>query len=64
MGTGKGYGCLTELTDGSVKYDMIGGIGGKLFWLGDEKIVEATLNSAFSDCVMQGNLQQTKNLWW
>ena len=27
VGTGKGYGCLVELSDGSVKYDMIGGIG-------------------------------------
>ena len=60
VGTGKGYGCLTELTDGSVKYDMIGGIGVNYFGHGDEKIVEATLNSAFSDCVMQGNLQQNE----
>ena len=51
---------MTELTDGSVKYDMIGGIGVNYFGHGDEKIVEATLNSAFSDCVMQGNLQQNE----
>ena len=60
VGTGKGYGALVELTDGSVKYDMIGGIGVNYFGHGNEKIVEASLNSAFSDCVMQGNLQQNE----
>ena len=60
VGTGKGYGALVELTDGSVKYDMIGGIGVNYFGHGNEKIVEASLNSAISDCVMQGNLQQNE----
>ena len=60
VGTGKGYGCLVELSDGSVKYDMIGGIGVNYFGHGNEKIVEASLNSAISDCVMQGNLQQNE----
>lgn len=60
VGTGKGYGSLVELSDGSVKYDMIGGIGVNYFGHGSEKIVDATLNSAISDCVMQGNLQQNE----
>lgn len=60
VGTGKGYGSLVELSDGSVKYDMIGGIGVNYFGHGNEKIVEASLNSAISDCVMQGNLQQNE----
>ena len=60
VGTGKGYGSLVELSDGSVKYDMIGGIGVNYFGHGSEKIIDATLNSAISDCVMQGNLQQNE----
>jgi 4-aminobutyrate aminotransferase-like enzyme len=60
IGSGKGYGPLVELTDGSIKYDMIGGIGVNYFGHGHEKIVEASLEAAFSDTVMQGHLQQNE----
>ena len=60
IGSGKGYGPLVELTDGSIKYDMIGGIGVNFFGHGHEKIVRASLEAAFSDTVMQGHLQQNE----
>jgi len=60
IGSGKGYGPLVELTTGAIKYDMIGGIGVNYFGHGHEKIVEATLEAAFSDTVMQGHLQQNE----
>ena len=57
IGSGLGKGALVELADGSVKYDFISGIG--VHWghsLPD--IVDASLNAALQDVVMQGNLQQ------
>jgi acetylornithine aminotransferase len=49
-----------ELADGSVKYDMISGIGVHYFGHGHPAVIEASLNSALSDIVMQGNLQQNR----
>ncbi|MBX3355269.1 MAG: aminotransferase class III-fold pyridoxal phosphate-dependent enzyme [Phycisphaeraceae bacterium] len=57
LGTGLGHGALVELADGSVKWDMIGGIGVHMFGHGDPEMVEAALIAALSDTVMQGHLQ-------
>lgn len=57
LGTGFGNGPLVELADGSVKWDMINGIGVHMFGHSHPQMVRAALESALSDVVMQGNLQ-------
>lgn len=58
LGSGFGKGSLVELLDGSIKYDMITGIG--VHYLGHfhEAIIEANFEAACTSTVMQGNLQQ------
>lgn len=58
LGSGIGRGPLVELADGSVKYDMINGIGVHYFGHSHPALVEASLDAAMRDTVMQGNLQQ------
>lgn len=58
LGSGLGRGPLVELADGSVKYDFICGIGVHYFGHGHPVLVEAALDAALEDLVMQGNLQQ------
>lgn len=55
---GMGRGCLVELADGSIKYDLISGIGVHHFGHTHPDVVVACLDAALSDTVMQGNLQQ------
>ncbi|MHC4246083.1 MAG: aminotransferase class III-fold pyridoxal phosphate-dependent enzyme [Planctomycetota bacterium] len=57
IGSGIGRGPLVELVDGSVKWDMINGIGVHMFGHGDPGMVRAALESALGDVVMEGNLQ-------
>jgi len=56
-GTGLGNGALVQLVDGSVKWDMINGIGVHMFGHGDPEMVEAALIASLSDLLMQGHLQ-------
>ncbi|MEM7577169.1 MAG: aminotransferase class III-fold pyridoxal phosphate-dependent enzyme, partial [Planctomycetota bacterium] len=58
LGSGFGSGPLVELADGSVKYDMIAGIGVHFFGHSHPKFVDAALDAAVSDTMMQGALQQ------
>jgi len=58
LGSGIGRGCLVELADGSIKYDMIGGIGAHYFGHSDPEIIAASIDAAIRDTIMQGNLQQ------
>jgi 4-aminobutyrate aminotransferase-like enzyme len=58
LGSGFGKGPLVELADGSVKYDMIGGIGVQHLGHSHPALVAAGLDAAIEDLVMQGNLQQ------
>ncbi len=58
LGTGVGRGALVELADGSVKYDMISGIGVHVFGHGHPELAARLVEAALSDTVMQGNLQQ------
>jgi len=58
LGSGLGRGPLVELLDGSVKYDMICGIGVHGLGHSDAGLVNAGLDGALGDAVMQGNLQQ------
>ncbi|MFO0829563.1 MAG: aminotransferase class III-fold pyridoxal phosphate-dependent enzyme [Phycisphaerales bacterium] len=57
VGSGVGNGPLVELVDGSVKWDLINGIGVHMFGHSDPEMVEAALRSALSDTCMEGNLQ-------
>ncbi|MGA1224410.1 MAG: aminotransferase class III-fold pyridoxal phosphate-dependent enzyme [Phycisphaerales bacterium] len=57
LGSGAGNGALVELADGSVKWDLINGIGVHMFGHGDLDLIEASIRGSLSDLVMQGNLQ-------
>lgn len=57
MGSGVGNGALVEMADGSVKWDMICGIGVHFFGHSDTDLTAAAVRGAVSDSVMQGNLQ-------
>lgn len=57
VGSGMGNGPLVELIDGSVKWDMINGIGVHMFGHSDPELVRAALLGAMGDTVMEGNLQ-------
>lgn len=58
LSTGIGRGPYVELTDGSVKLDFIGGIGVHGAGHSSPKILDAAIDAAIEDTVMQGNLQQ------
>lgn len=57
IGSGLGNGPLVQLRDGSVKWDMINGIGVHMFGHSDPDLVRRALCAAMTDTVMQGNLQ-------
>jgi len=57
MGTGAGHGAYVELEDGSVKLDLINGIGVHIFGHSHPRIMAASVRGALSDVVMQGNLE-------
>jgi len=56
LSSGIGNGPLIELNDGSVKYDMITGIGINFFGHSHPELMKEVIRAAPSD-VMQGNLQ-------
>jgi acetylornithine/N-succinyldiaminopimelate aminotransferase len=60
VGTGAGRGPYVEIEDGSVKLDLINGIGIHIFGHSHPKIREAALRGALSDVVMQGNLEPNR----
>lgn len=57
IGSGIGHGPLVELADGSVKWDLINGIGVHMFGHSDPDLIATAIRAAMSDTVMQGNLQ-------
>lgn len=58
IGSGLGNGPLVELLDGSVKYDCINGIGVHVLGHSHLGVIEACLDGAINNTVMQGHLQQ------
>jgi len=56
IGSGVGNGALVELADGSVKYDFITGIGVHYMGHSHPKMLDAAIDAALEDTVMQGNL--------
>jgi 4-aminobutyrate aminotransferase-like enzyme len=60
VGTGAGHGVYTELEDGSVKMDLINGIGIHLMGHANPRVMAATVRGALSDVVNQGNLEPNR----
>ncbi len=54
--TGKGHGPFTQLTDGSIKYDLINSIGVNLLGHSHPLQIKSALEAACSDTMMCGNL--------
>ncbi|HEX7674723.1 MAG TPA: aminotransferase class III-fold pyridoxal phosphate-dependent enzyme [Bdellovibrio sp.] len=57
IGTGAGRGPYVELEDGSVKLDLINGIGIHLMGHANPRVLTAAVRGALSDILIQGNLQ-------
>jgi len=57
IGTGAGRGPFVELEDGSVKLDLINGIGIHLMGHSNERVMAAAVRGALSDVIVQGNLE-------
>lgn len=60
VGTGAGRGPFVELEDGSIKLDLINGIGIHLMGHGNPRVMHAAVRGALSDIVTQGNLQPNR----
>jgi acetylornithine/N-succinyldiaminopimelate aminotransferase len=58
LGSGIGNGPFVELLDGSVKYDLISGIGTHYLGHSHPTLTTAMFEAATSDLLMQGHLQQ------
>lgn len=63
LGSGWGRGPLVELLDGSVKYDMISGIGPHFWGHSHPGLTEVALDAALADTIMQGHLQQNQDAY-
>lgn len=57
IGSGAGNGPFVELEDGSVKLDLINGIGIHIMGHSHPRVMKAALRGALQDVIMQGNLQ-------
>ncbi len=57
VGTGIGRGCYVEVNDGSVKMDLINGIGINIMGHSHPRVLKASIKGAMNDVVMQGNLE-------
>lgn len=57
IGTGAGRGPYVELEDGSIKLDLINGIGINIMGHSHPRVLKAAVRGSLSDVVMQGNLQ-------
>jgi acetylornithine/N-succinyldiaminopimelate aminotransferase len=60
VGSGAGNGVYVELEDGSVKMDLINGIGIHLMGHSNPRVMTAAVRGALSDIVNQGNLQPNR----
>ena len=62
--SGLGNGPFVELGDGSVKLDFIVGIGVHGMGHSDPRMLDASIDAALEDTVMQGNLQHDSASLW
>lgn len=63
IGSGLGNGALVELSDGSVKWDMICGIGVHYFGHSDTDLIRESLLGSLDDTVKSGNLQSNMDAY-
>lgn len=63
VGTGVGKGAYVELEDGSVKLDLINGIGIHIMGHSHPRIMAASVRGALSDIIVQGNLEPNKEYY-
>jgi 4-aminobutyrate aminotransferase-like enzyme len=63
IGTGAGRGPFVELIDGSVKLDLINGIGIHIMGHSHRRVMKAAVRGSLSDVIMQGNLQPNNEYW-
>lgn len=61
IGSGCGNGAYVELIDGSIKLDLITGIGVQFMGHGHPVVMEAAFDAATTGTIMQGNLQQNED---
>lgn len=57
IGSGAGRGPFVEIEDGSVKLDLINGIGIHVLGHAHPRVMQAAVRGSISDIIMQGNLQ-------
>ena len=57
LGSGAGNGALVEMADGSVKWDMLTGIGVHFLGHGNPKVIKAQLIGGINESTKHGNLQ-------
>lgn len=57
LGSGAGNGALVEMADGSVKWDMLTGIGVHFLGHGHPKVIKAQLVGGINETTKHGNLQ-------
>lgn len=60
VGTGIGKGVYVELEDGSIKMDLINGIGVHIQGHSHPEVIRASIEAALTDVVNHGNLQMNK----
>lgn len=60
IGSGIGQGSFVELEDGSVKLDLINGIGINLMGHSNPRVISAAVRGALQDIIVQGNLEPNK----
>ncbi len=63
IGTGAGRGPFVELIDGSVKLDLINGIGIHIMGHSNPRVMKAAVRGALSDVIMQGGIQPNNDSW-
>ncbi len=63
VGSSAGNGVYVELEDGSVKMDLINGIGIHIMGHGHPKLIETAIRASLSDIIMQGNLEPNKEYY-
>jgi acetylornithine/N-succinyldiaminopimelate aminotransferase len=63
IGTGAGRGPFVELEDGSIKLDLINGIGIHIMGHSNPRVMKAAIRGALADVIMQGNLQPNNDYW-
>ncbi len=57
IGSGAGNGALVEMADGSVKWDMLTGIGVHFLGHGNPKVIKAQIVAGINEATKHGNLQ-------